>query len=73
MAWAISRKVGVAVTRNRIRRRLKAAMTELLSTEVSTSIDAALVIVFPSAAERSYAELYEQMRTLLVNAEALES
>jgi len=60
VAYAISRKVGTAVVRNRIRRRLKAALYELRD-EAESAFGPAMIIVYPSAAQRSYGELCQQL------------
>jgi ribonuclease P protein component len=52
VAYAVGRHVGTAVIRNRIRRRLRAAVAEL-----DLAPGAYLVVVDPSAARRSYAQL----------------
>jgi ribonuclease P protein component len=56
----VSRKVGKAVVRNRVRRRLREALLAHLRSERASRWPAAfdvLVIARPSAAEASYAEL----------------
>ena len=63
VAYSISRKVGNAVTRNRIRRRLRSLFTEYLG-EHPEVLSAALVIVLPGARDRTYAELEEQVLKL---------
>ena len=69
VAYSISRKVGSAVVRNRIRRRLRSLLTEHLGVDGSPPLSAALVIVLPGARERTYAELQEQVLELMKKAE----
>src|SRR5262245_65939964 len=56
LAFAIGRPVGSAVVRNRIRRRLRALMTELAPPDGSY-----LVAVTPAAATRSFADLRTEL------------
>lgn len=56
MAFAIGRKVGPAVVRNRVRRRLRALLAERRRTGHLAG-GAYLVIVRPAAADRSQGEL----------------
>lgn len=66
--FTVSRAVGNAVTRNRVRRRLRAAVSSLF---ISPGWD----IVFNSRvkiAQASYAQIQETMRLLLERAELLE-
>lgn len=65
LAYSISRKVGGAVVRNRIRRRLRAIFAELLDESQEPSVGAAVVIVLPGAGDRSYAELKAQVLELM--------
>lgn len=58
--FIVSKRVGVAVVRNRIRRRLKAASRELLS-EIGTGFDI-VYRVHPEAAELGFDELRERAR-----------
>ncbi len=60
VAFSISRKVGNAVVRNRTRRRLRSALIEILG-ERATHIEAAMIIVYPSAVDRRYSELRDQL------------
>ena len=60
VAFSISRKVGNAVVRNRTRRRLRSALVEILG-ERATQIEAAMIIVYPSAVDRRYSELRDQL------------
>lgn len=53
--YTVSKKVGKAVVRNRIRRRLKAATRELL--EFARPGYDYVIIARPAAADRAYAEL----------------
>ena len=68
VAYSISRKVGSAVVRNRIRRRLRSLLTEHLGVDGSPPLSAALVIVLPGARERTYAELEDQVLELMKKA-----
>lgn len=60
VAFSISKKVGNAVARNRIRRRLRSALNEIVGARKS-SVSAAMIVVYPSAVGRSYSELREQL------------
>jgi ribonuclease P protein component len=53
--FTVSKKVGKAVVRNRVRRRLKAAVRELLSS-ARAGFDY-VIVARPVAAERAYADL----------------
>lgn len=86
VAFVVSRKVGKAVVRNLVRRRLRESLRALLrATPEGARSDAscgvgpdaswprsfdALVIVRPSAAAASYAELGEALRRALDQASA---
>lgn len=68
--FSISKKVGNAVTRNRIKRRLKGVL-ESAGQELRSGY--ILVIVGrPAAADSSFAELRNSVRRLLKRAEILE-
>ena len=64
VAYSISRKVGNAVVRNQIRRRLRSLFDEMLAEHPET-FSAAVVIVVPGAADLAYAELSEQVVMLM--------
>jgi ribonuclease P protein component len=64
VAYAVGRKVGNAVTRNRVRRRLRAAVAE--TPELRSG--AYLVAAGPAAARESYDELRRQVATAMVAA-----
>jgi ribonuclease P protein component len=79
----VSRKVGKAVVRNRVRRRLREAMLALLRTRLGLVAEGAaarrpswpasfdiVVIARPSAAEASYAELATALATAVDRAVA---
>ena len=68
LAYAISRKVGNAVVRNRIRRRLRAVFSQQV-VEYPGVLGAGVVIVLPGAAERNYDELHEQVSMLMKKVE----
>lgn len=63
MAYAIARAVGPAVTRNRLRRRLRAASTDLWSTG-QLGPGWWLIGVQPSATELTYDQLATQLREI---------
>lgn len=64
--FIITKRVGVAVVRNRLRRRLKAIARELL---VLLPTGASFVIrLSPEAAELSYAELRSRVRRSVLDA-----
>lgn len=69
VAYAISRKVGTAVVRNKLRRRLRAAVGELDS-ERHLRTGWYLVIVHPAAARASYRELSDALVDVLDRAGA---
>lgn len=60
VAYAVGKPVGTAVVRNRVRRRLRAAAAELAPRPGTY-----LVGVTPAAAERSYAELRDDLDAAL--------
>jgi ribonuclease P protein component len=61
VAYAIGRKVGPAVVRNRLRRRLRAAMRELDRSTGGVATGAYLITLRPEAARRSYRELRDEL------------
>ena len=61
--YTVSKKVGKAVVRNRVRRRLKAATRELMDSALP-GYDY-VIIARPAAAERSYAELRSDLAQAL--------
>lgn len=67
VAYAIGRPVGTAVARNRVRRRLRAAVAEL-----GPLPGTFLVAVDPAAVSRSYAELRADLAEALTAVGALE-
>jgi ribonuclease P protein component len=68
VAFAVAKAVGPAVVRNRVRRRLRAAATELAPTPGTY-----LVAVDPAGAARSYAELREDLAGALAAVGALQT
>jgi ribonuclease P protein component len=60
-AYSVSRKVGTAVVRNKVRRRLRAAVRDLDVRTGGLPTGAYLVAVRPEAASCSYAELHRDL------------
>ena len=69
VAYAISKKVGNAVVRNRVRRRLRALFSEQLGTKAVIPLSAGLVIALPGAADRTFADLQDQVVELMKKVE----
>lgn len=65
LAFAITRKVGTAVTRNRIRRRIRGALAELDARGRPLPRGDSLIIVSPKCVNLDYQELVEDMDELL--------
>lgn len=61
VAYAIGRKVGPAVVRNRLRRRLRAAVRDLDRSTGGLATGAYLVSLRPAAAQLSYQELHRDL------------
>jgi ribonuclease P protein component len=64
LAWAIGRRVGPAVTRNRLRRRLRSAAA-LLDQPEPLAPGSYLVALQPGAADLSYGELRDAFEAAL--------
>lgn len=69
LAFVITRKVGTAVTRNRIRRRIRGALQELDSRGRPLPCGDSLIIVSPKCVSLDYQELLEDMDELLAKLE----
>lgn len=65
VAYSVGRRVGPAVVRNRVRRRLRAAAREIDVTTGGLPAGAYLVSVRPAATERSYGELRDDLGAAL--------
>jgi ribonuclease P protein component len=61
LAYALGRKLGPAVVRNRVRRRLRAAAHELAASPPGLAPGAYLVTVSPRAAEAPYTTLRDDL------------
>jgi ribonuclease P protein component len=70
VAYAVGRSVGTAVTRNRVRRRLRALVAEA-ATEGAVAPGAYVIAAHPPAAGRSYAELGHDLRQALAGLAAV--
>jgi ribonuclease P protein component len=68
VAYAIGRKVGPAVVRNRLRRRLRAAVRQLDRTSRGLPGGAYLVSLRPEAATMTYAELKRDLGAAIATA-----
>ncbi|MBB4660104.1 ribonuclease P protein component [Parvularcula dongshanensis] len=62
----VTKKIGGAVTRNRIKRRFRAAAREVLATSDAVGTDYVL-IARPGAASRPWPSLLDDMRTALLD------
>ncbi len=65
IAYSISRKVGNAVVRNRLRRRLKSIFSEYFDSATSLPVTSAVVIVLPGAARVTFVDLHGQVLELM--------
>ena len=71
VGFSVSKKVGNAVTRNRVKRRMRAAFQALMP---QVRHGCRLVFVArPACADRSYADIYRDMAKLLKRAKRLQS
>ena len=61
VAYAIGRRVGPAVVRNRLRRRLRAAVRDLDRSRGGLAAGAYLISLRPEAAQRSYRDLHRDL------------
>ena len=64
MAYAIGRPVGTAVTRNRVRRRLRAALVEFDRDGLAPGRGDLLIAARPQAAGESYSQLRGHLRSV---------
>jgi ribonuclease P protein component len=67
VAFAIGRRTGTAVVRNRIRRRLRAALTEL-TRDAAVPAGAVVVTAGPSVASAPFAEVVAHLARALARA-----
>ena len=65
VAFAIGRRVGPAVVRNRLRRRLRAAVRDLDRSTGGVATGAYLISLRPEAAQHSYRELHHDLSRAL--------
>lgn len=65
VAVVVSRKIGKAVVRNRVRRRLREALLALLRERGGEHSFDVMIIAKPSAAEATFADLKASLRTAL--------
>lgn len=70
VAYAIPRKVGGAVVRNRIRRRIRGLLDERRASGLELPTGAMVFIVFPSARDLTHQDLREQVTDVLDKLEA---
>jgi ribonuclease P protein component len=68
IAYGVGRKVGPAVVRNRVRRRLRAAARDIARERDGLPSGAYLVTVRPDATRLDYADLRRQLASALVEA-----
>ena len=66
VGYTVSKKVGNAVTRNRVRRRLKSVVNDVLSSSIEQPLDLVL-IGKANTLQRTYDELLEDLRFALKN------
>ena len=70
VAFAIGRKVGPAVVRNRLRRRLRAAARDLDRSTGGLPTGAYLIMLRPEAAGSTYRELHDDLARAITSATA---
>ena len=70
VGYAIGRSVGNAVIRNRTRRRLRAIMTDLSSSESLLPYGDYLIRVQPAASQATFTELKDWTQTMLSDLKA---
>lgn len=70
VGFSVNKKVGVAVVRNRTKRRLRECVRPLLDTMRGGLY---VFVARPSAAERSFSELATQVKHLLTRVEAFKA
>lgn len=66
--FSVSKKVGGAVVRNKVRRRMKECMREILKTHPDTSHASLVFVARETLGDASYVELSRDMRYLLKKA-----
>jgi ribonuclease P protein component len=71
MGFVVGKRVGKAVRRNRVKRRLRAAARELLAGALGQAD--VVVIAKPGAADIGYWQLYDQLAQLLSRARLINS
>ena len=68
VGFTVSRKVGGAVVRNRVKRRLRAAWRQVGEPAIAQGVGDLVVIAFPGAASASYEQLVLELACLIAKA-----